>query len=210
MTSQSLQMDYAPITAELMFEMVQLERAALHGSDSASVQPSSWTPTASFSPSATDVWVNGLWFTSLTVSLIASLMAVHAKQWVSHYVSKPSGSGTALDTVRIRQFRYTKFQKWSIPVIIGVLPFLVHIALAMFLVGLVVVLTAFVYSLVYTIATLTIFTFLAYATTVILSAIDPSCPYRTPLSNILYSASHQFFPKKVHPSQTCPLWSSAQ
>ncbi|KAF8918205.1 hypothetical protein CPB85DRAFT_1157334, partial [Mucidula mucida] len=138
MTSQSLQMDYVPVTAALMFEMVQLQRAALNGSDGASVQPSSWTPTASFSPSSTHVCVNGLWFTSLTVSLIAALMAVLAKQWVSYYVSKPSGSGTALHNVRIRQFRYTNFQKWSIPVIIGVLPFLLHIALVMFLVGLVV------------------------------------------------------------------------
>ncbi len=195
MTSQSLQMDYVPVTAALMFEMVQLQRAALNGSDGASVQPSSWTPTASFSPSSTDVCVNGLWFTSLTVSLIAALMTVLAKQWVSYYVSKPSGSGTALHNVRIRQFRYTNFQKWSIPVIIGVLPFLLHIALVMFLVGLVVFLFAFVSSIATTIATLTILTFLAYAATVILSTIDPSCPYRTPLSSILYSVSHQFFPR---------------
>ncbi len=51
MTSQNLQMEYAPITAELMFKMVQLQRAALDGSDSASVQPSSWTPASSFLPS---------------------------------------------------------------------------------------------------------------------------------------------------------------
>ncbi len=51
MTSQNLQMDYASITAELMFEIVQLLQAALDGSDSASVQSLSWTPAASFLPS---------------------------------------------------------------------------------------------------------------------------------------------------------------
>ncbi|KAK0441436.1 hypothetical protein EV421DRAFT_1711789, partial [Armillaria borealis] len=135
-TSQSLQPDYAAISASLLYESVLVQRAIANGSSADSIAPSPLNPTITFVPATTDVWVNGLWFSSLFLSLTTALVAVLVKQWLHHYVALPSG--TPRDRSLTRQFRYAGFQKWHVQVIIGLLPVLMHLALAIFLVGLVI------------------------------------------------------------------------
>ncbi len=93
-------------------------------------------PTANFTPATSIAWVNGLWFTSLSLSLSAALISVLVKQWLHHYMILPSG--TPRERSRIRQYRYMGLHKWQVPLIIGLLPMLMHLALAFFFVGLVV------------------------------------------------------------------------
>ncbi|PBK83141.1 hypothetical protein ARMGADRAFT_872577, partial [Armillaria gallica] len=135
-TSQSLQPDYAAMSASLLYESVLVQRAIANGSSVNSISPSPLNPTITFVPATTDVWVNGLWFTSLFLSLTTALVAVLVKQWLHHYVALPSG--TPRDRSFTRQFRYAGFQKWRVQVIIGLLPVFMHLALAIFLVGLVI------------------------------------------------------------------------
>ncbi|KAJ7486932.1 hypothetical protein FB451DRAFT_957821, partial [Mycena latifolia] len=87
-------------------------------------------------PSA--LWINGLWFTSLTLSLATALLAVLAKQWLRQYSSFITGS--IRTRALIRQFRYTSLEKWGVRLMIGLLPTLLHAALFIFLGGLVVLL----------------------------------------------------------------------
>ncbi|KAK0474770.1 hypothetical protein IW261DRAFT_1304185, partial [Armillaria novae-zelandiae] len=135
-TSQSLQVDYTAMSASLLYESVLVQRAIANGSPVNSIAPSPLNPTIAFVPATIDVWVNGLWFTSLFLSLTTALVAVLVKQWLHHYVALPSG--TPRDRSLTRQFRYAGLQKWHVPVIIGLLPVLMHLALAIFLVGLVI------------------------------------------------------------------------
>ncbi|KAK0226647.1 hypothetical protein IW262DRAFT_1312605, partial [Armillaria fumosa] len=133
-TSQSLQADYAQVSASLLFEMVLIQRAIANGSSLDNVPVSSLNPYTKFTPATTDVWVNGLWFTSLSLSLATALVAVLVKQWLHHYLALPSG--TPREQSHVRQFRYGGFQKWHVLVIIGLLPVLMHLALGIFFVGL--------------------------------------------------------------------------
>ncbi|PBK83125.1 hypothetical protein ARMGADRAFT_945379, partial [Armillaria gallica] len=135
-TYQNLQVDYAAMSASLLYESVLVQRAIANGSPVNSIAPSPLNPTITFVPATTDVWVNGLWFTSLFLSLTTALVAVLVKQWLHHYVALPSG--TPRDRSFTRQFRYAGFQKWHVQVVIGLLPVLMHLALAIFLVGLVI------------------------------------------------------------------------
>ncbi|PBK64560.1 hypothetical protein ARMSODRAFT_892882, partial [Armillaria solidipes] len=135
-TSQSLQRDYAAMSASLLYESILVQRAIANGSSVNAISPSPLNPTIAFVPATTDVWVNGLWFTSLFLSLTTALVAVLVKQWLHHYVALPSG--TPRDRSFTRQFRYAGFQKWHVQVIIGLLPVLMHLALAIFLSGLVI------------------------------------------------------------------------
>ncbi len=68
-TSQSLQADYAQVSAALLFEIVLIQRAVANGSSLDNVPVSFLNPYTAFTPATTDVWVNGLWFTSLSLSL---------------------------------------------------------------------------------------------------------------------------------------------
>ncbi|PBK83156.1 hypothetical protein ARMGADRAFT_875351, partial [Armillaria gallica] len=135
-TYQNLQADYTAMSASLLYESVLIQRAIANGSSVNAIAPSPLNPTIAFVPATTDVWVNGLWFTSLFLSLTTALVAVLVKQWLHHYVALPSGAPR--DRSFIRQFRYSGFQKWHVRIIIGLLPVLMHLALAIFCVGLVV------------------------------------------------------------------------
>ncbi|KIY68960.1 hypothetical protein CYLTODRAFT_350511, partial [Cylindrobasidium torrendii FP15055 ss-10] len=131
-TSQSLAPDNAAITVSLLTELVAVQRASATGAALADI------PTADTAPAIarTDIWVNALWFTALALSLASALLAVLSKQWLRQYTS--FNSGTPRERALIRQFRYDGMEKWAVRAIIGLLPTALHLALGLFLAGLVV------------------------------------------------------------------------
>ncbi|KAF9494854.1 hypothetical protein BDN71DRAFT_1448431, partial [Pleurotus eryngii] len=131
-TSQSLSNDDAAVSVSLLSELVMIQRAMANGTSIESIPPAETTS----GPSRSDVWVNGLWFISLTLSLSTALLAVLARQWLHQYTAITSG--TPRDRSLIRQYRYDGLTKWRVLVLISLLPVLLHIALGLFLVGLVV------------------------------------------------------------------------
>ncbi|SJL00909.1 uncharacterized protein ARMOST_04223 [Armillaria ostoyae] len=183
-TSQSLQADYAQVSASLLFELLLVQRAIANGSPIDTIPVSSLNPQTIFVPTATDVWVNGLWFTSLFLSLTTALVAVLVKQWLHHYVVLPSG--TPRDRCFVRQYRYLGFQKWRVEVIVGVLPVLMHLALALFFIGLSLFLHPLRAALSWVVWTGTVLLIVAYAIVTILPMCFPQCPYRTPLCDLAY------------------------
>ncbi|KAK0189386.1 hypothetical protein F5146DRAFT_1138781 [Armillaria mellea] len=129
--SQNLRPDYTEVSASLLMELVGFQRAA-----NLSSNPSSpLCPSIPFSPSSADVWLNSLWFVSLTLSLITALVAVLVKQWLHQYISVISDI-LPRDRGYIRQYRYMGLMKWQVPMIIGLLPVLLHISLGLFFAGL--------------------------------------------------------------------------
>ncbi|KAK0431257.1 hypothetical protein EV421DRAFT_1720691, partial [Armillaria borealis] len=134
-TSQNLQVDYSQVTATLLFELIDVQRAAANGTLVNDVPRSDLTPFSDFHPTISDSLVNGLWFTSLSFSLATALFAVLTKQWIHQYIAMPSG--TPRDRGRIRQFRYMGLEQWGVGFIIGLLPLLLSMSLGIFLVGLV-------------------------------------------------------------------------
>ncbi|KAK0185853.1 hypothetical protein F5146DRAFT_1227512 [Armillaria mellea] len=160
------------------------ERAIASGSSINTISHSPLNPTIVFVPVTTNVWVNGLWFVSLFLSLTTALVAVLVKQWLHHYVAIPSG--TPRDRSFTRQFRYAGFQKWHVQVIIRLLPVLMHLALAIFLVGL---------ELSWVICAGTALIYTAYVMATILPILFPQCPYRTPLCDLIYVSVCRIFPR---------------
>ncbi|KAK0442834.1 hypothetical protein EV421DRAFT_2081960 [Armillaria borealis] len=192
-TYQNLQVDYAAMSASLLYESVLVQRAIANGSPVNTIAASPLNPTIAFVPATTDVWVNGLWFTSLFLSLTTALVAVLVKQWLHHYVALPSG--TPRDRSFTRQFRYAGFQKWHVQVIIGLLPVLMHLALAIFLSGLVIFLQPLRAALSWIICGGTAAVYAAYLLAAILPIIFPQCPYRTPLCDLLYVSLRRTVPR---------------
>ncbi len=164
--------------------MVLVQRAIANGSPVNAIPVSSLNPQTAFAPAATDVWVNGLWFTSLFLSLTTALVAVLVKQWLHHYVVLPSG--TPRERCFIRQYRFLGFQKWRVEVIVGVLPVLMHLALALFFIGLSLFLHPLRAALSWVIWMGTVLLIVAYVIVTILPMCFPQCPYRTPLCDLTY------------------------
>ncbi|KAK0196066.1 hypothetical protein F5146DRAFT_1176076, partial [Armillaria mellea] len=182
--SQSLSADYTQMSASFLFELVAIQRALASGATVDTVGASPYDPSSTFVPSTGNIWVNGLWFTSLVLSLTTALVAVLVKQWLHYYIALPSG--TPRERIHVRQFRYMGFQKWHVLIIVGLLPVLMHTALAIFFVGLVVFLIPLQVSLSWIVGSISIIVYAAYVITTILPIISLQCPYRTPLSDLIY------------------------
>jgi hypothetical protein len=105
-TSQALSPDNTAVSNSILLELVSLQHAQANGTSFESIPHTN----ISFTVALSDVWVNGLWFTSLMLSLMTALLAVLAKQWLRQYSSFIAGS--ARERVMIRQFRYASFNKW--------------------------------------------------------------------------------------------------
>lgn len=172
----------------LLLELVSIQRALANGTLLDAIPKSSYNPSTTFIPSRGSVWVNGLWLTSLVLSLSTALIAVFVKQWLHHYTALPSG--TSRERSHTRQFRHAGFQKWQVFAIVGLLPVTMHAALAIFFLGLVNFLVPFQVSLSWIVGSITAFVYVAYMISVFLPIFFCQCPYRTPLSNVAYTLYH--------------------
>ncbi|KAL0959329.1 hypothetical protein HGRIS_014590 [Hohenbuehelia grisea] len=179
-TSQSLSTDYSAVSASLLTELVSIQRAIANG---ASVVDISRSETTS-GPSRGDTWVNGLWFIGLTLSLSTALLAVLVRQWLHQYTAVTSG--TSRDRSLIRQYRYDGLMKWRVPLVISLLPVILHVALCLFLAGLVIFLIPLNNLMAWAVGFITCIVYAIYAITNVLPLVDPQCPYRTPFSGILH------------------------
>ncbi|KAJ3830542.1 hypothetical protein F5880DRAFT_1468240, partial [Lentinula raphanica] len=171
-TSQALSVDYATISAIL--------RA------NGNIPTISQIPTTdtTSSPTTGDIWVNGLWFTSLIIALSVALFAVLAKQWLRQYMSIVTG--TPRERTFIRQFRYEGLRAWKVQAIIGILPVLLHLSPMLFLVGLVIFLVPLDVSIAYVTGAITATVVLFYLAVSAFPLCIVKCPYRTTFLELFY------------------------
>ncbi|SJK99405.1 uncharacterized protein ARMOST_02703 [Armillaria ostoyae] len=174
-TSQNMQPDFNEASMLLLFEI--LKATTLNGSKISI--PSS--PTDFFSPDHSDEWMNSLWFVSLTLSLITALVAILVKQWLHQYVAIVSDS-SACNRARIRHMWYAGLQTWQVPMIIGLLPVLLHVSLALFFAGLAIFIFSLGMKVAWLISIIGAATYMAYVIALILPLIHPYCPYKVPLT----------------------------
>ncbi|KAK0432949.1 hypothetical protein EV421DRAFT_2088992 [Armillaria borealis] len=184
-SSTNLQPDYQQLSAYLLFDHINLQRAIANGTSLDQITTSSADPTAHFIPKPLDLWVNGLWFASLTLSLATALFAVLADEWYCHYLSPIAGNPQVRS--RTRQLRYTGLIEWHVSTLIRLLPLMLHLSLALFFVGLVLSLLPLQRGIALAIGILSLATFTAYFMTNILPILYPECPYKTPLSSVGYA-----------------------
>ncbi|KZV96608.1 hypothetical protein EXIGLDRAFT_732645 [Exidia glandulosa HHB12029] len=77
---KSLQPDFAEYTARALFILVSAPINA-SGVDSAPTLPDPTT----FIVATRSRWINGIWFTSLSLSLAVALLCILVKQWIGQY-----------------------------------------------------------------------------------------------------------------------------
>lgn len=86
-------------------------------------------------------------------------------------------------------------ENWHVPVIIGLLPVLMHVALGVFLGGLVLFLCSFSRPMAGVIGSIASGAFMIYSTTNLLPIFKSDCPYKTPLTLHCYDLSLFAWPK---------------
>ncbi|KAI5891514.1 uncharacterized protein SCHCODRAFT_02544909 [Schizophyllum commune H4-8] len=181
-SSQKLDSDYGKIIASLVYESTRVQRALATGTPIEDI-PVSQLSFDSQTQSRGDLWVNGLWFTSLLVSLLTALVSVVAKQWIQQFNSMTGGSPR--DHAYARQYRFWSFNRWNVPFIIGCLPVLLTIALLLFFAGLAVYAAPLDSVISLIIIAFSTTTLLLYAATVVMPILVPHCAYRTQIADYI-------------------------
>ena len=93
-------------------------------------------PAQSFSAPPWAVWVNGLWFLSLVISLTCALMATLLQQWARRYMEVAYPRYSPRKRARIRAFYSEGVEDLHVPWTVEALPALLHISLFLFFAGL--------------------------------------------------------------------------
>ncbi|KAL1716421.1 hypothetical protein EV715DRAFT_293200 [Schizophyllum commune] len=166
-SSQALQTDYAQISVTLLSEMIAIQRAWASGSSVSDVSHS-------------HISLNAVSASKLDYCLSVALMAVLVKQWLQAYQSHVSG--TPKHQALIRQFRLIGVERWNVPLIVGLLPMLLHASLLLFFVGLSFYTLSIDTTIAYMVIALASTAYSLYIVANVLPMFDPQCPYKTPLS----------------------------
>ncbi|KAG9124542.1 hypothetical protein FRC07_011182 [Ceratobasidium sp. 392] len=124
--------------------------------------------------------INGLWFTSLGLSLSAALIAMLGKEWLTAFLA--SRPRAAHPHALLRQARLQGLERWWALHIIAFLPSLLHASLLLFSVGLVIYLWILDHAIAAVLASVVAMTTLFYVVTAVLGAIYDYCPFVTELS----------------------------
>ncbi|KAF5369953.1 hypothetical protein D9758_001412 [Tetrapyrgos nigripes] len=176
----SLQPDYSQITAMLLVEQNLLLRAAGNPTAIGNVK-TALVNLDSADASTADLWINGLFFGSLSLSLATALLSVLVKQWLQAY-SSSLPTGNARERAKIRQFRYAGLTDWKVPQIIGTLPIILHASLGLFMAGFSLYVSELQPSLCWIVVSVTAISFLMYLGSIVIPVIITiQCPYRIPL-----------------------------
>ena len=101
-----------------------------------SKQPNRSNVIGTFSPPTASVWVNGLWFLSLCITLTCALLAIMLQQWARRYQSVAFGPNLPQKRARIHAFYRRGVEKWHIPRAVEAIRLLLHISLFVFFAGL--------------------------------------------------------------------------
>lgn len=92
-----------------------------------------------FMPSSAARWTNGLWFMSLMISLVVSLLAILAKQWLEEYATRMRAHTASPRHWAWRHLVFNRgLTKYGLDAFISMLPVLLHLALFLFFAGLVI------------------------------------------------------------------------
>jgi len=138
---------------------------------------------------ATDVrWINGLWFTSLTLSLAVSLLAILAKQWLNEFKSRMRAPSSSPKMWAMRHSAYKGgLERWGMDTFISALPLLLHAALFSFLTGLCLLLIPLDNYIVGTVIGITAMLAVFYVACGIAPLFWADCPTATQMLRYLYS-----------------------
>jgi Family of unknown function (DUF6535) len=138
---------------------------------------------STFSPQNYSVWVNLLWFLSLTLSLICALLATSLQQWARRYIRVTQSPRSPHTRARIRAFFSEGIDKSHLTNPVEVLPLLLHLSLFLFFTGLLIYLFNINFTVAIAVVCCVGLFAVVYACVTLMPFLRHNSPYYTPLSS---------------------------
>ena len=143
---------------------------------------------APFNPTASTLRYNAFWFLSLASSISCALSATLVQQWSRYYSQALDRRSAPHHRARIRSYLYEGITKYKMTAVIEFIPILLHMSVFLFFAGLI----EFLMPINNIIGWITFGAGIvgggAYTTITIFPVICPQCPYRTPATDLIWTA----------------------
>ncbi|KAJ7505893.1 hypothetical protein B0H11DRAFT_2334908 [Mycena galericulata] len=123
--------DSGDATVQLLTQISQQLAAAANGSTFHMPTP------APFTPLATSLVCNALWFISLGLSLTCALIATLLEQWACDFLHKADMRSAPVIRARIFSYLYYGLKRFNMHTIVDVIPLLLHVSMLFFFAGLI-------------------------------------------------------------------------
>ena len=141
-------------------------------------------------PSASMIWVNAMWLISLVLSLTSALVATLLQQWARRYIETPNVPNEPNDRARVRVFLFLGTKKYKMPLAVEIAPVLLHLSVCLFFGGLVIIFHTINTKVAIAVDVAVGIFGVPYTVITALPCLDIRCPYRTPISFILWYPLH--------------------
>ncbi|KAH8977136.1 hypothetical protein EDB92DRAFT_1958744 [Lactarius akahatsu] len=144
-----------------------------------------------FTPSASAIRVNVIWFLSLVLSITSAVNATLFQQWARRYLELTRRRIAPHKRARTRAYMYNGIASFKMSRAVKAMPILLHLSIFLFFVGLI----DFLWNTNSTVGSwifgsTMVFTF-AYLALTVLPNLCLNCPYSTPVSEISWHLSHR-------------------
>jgi hypothetical protein len=184
-TVQNIQQNPQDTSAFYLAHIYQELSTQPNGSQ-ASIPSSLSNPIEPYTPPTSGVWVNGLWFMSLVISLTCALLATLLQQWARRYLRVAYPRYNPHKRARIRAYYKHGVEKLHIPQTIELLPALLHISLFLFFAGLSVFLFGVDRTIFKVVTSWIVLCVILYAWLTFLPIVHKDSPYSAPLSALSF------------------------
>lgn len=128
--------------------------------------------------------VNAVFIAGLSLSLVAVLLAMLAKQWVREYTKSLGTITNEEERAKRREFRFRGVERWHMSGVMSAIPTIIHISLMLFFYGLVDLLSNYHQTMFVIAATILGFGACIYILLIVLSTFFVDCPYKSPFSPV--------------------------
>ncbi|KAJ7150793.1 hypothetical protein C8R46DRAFT_963381, partial [Mycena filopes] len=138
-------------------------------------------PPVPFTPLASSLVCNTLWFISLGLSLTCALVATLLEQWARDFLHRAEIRSAPVIRARVYSYLYYGMKKFGMHTVVEIIPLLLHASLLFFFAGLVSLLLPINIIITAVVAAILTTVIILYAVLTLLPLFYTDCPYRTPL-----------------------------
>ncbi|KAJ7901654.1 hypothetical protein B0H13DRAFT_763213 [Mycena leptocephala] len=144
-----------------------------------------------FSPAASSLICNALWFISLGLSLTCALIATLLEQWARDFLHQADMRSSPVIRARVYSYLYYGLKRFNMHTVVDIIPLLLHTSLLFFFGGLVAFLIPINIVIAAIAAVLLGAVVAVYSLLTLLPLWSLDCPYRTPLSTAVWRISQK-------------------
>ncbi|KAG6816515.1 hypothetical protein H0H87_005517 [Tephrocybe sp. NHM501043] len=199
----------SPHPSDILRDILAVQIATAQASPNGIVSIPELTSGTLFVQNGPSVAVNILWFLSLACSLGAALCVTLVQQWIRDYLQRVQRYSQSQKRARIRGFLFAGIQKWKMEEVVEIIPTLLHLSLLLFFVGLCIFIGQINQAVTAFIVVIMFFSLAFYFFATFAPLLDPSAPYETPLSPLLWRILQNMLHKRAYHVRLSDLNSSS-